>query len=289
MNDAGEWDEGILTTLHKKGDRTICDNYRGICLLSFRYKIFARVLYGRLNKHCERVLGDYQLGFRNSRFTIDQIFIIRQIMEKYWEFNKDNWLVFIVFKQAYGSVHRELLWKILKYFNIPEKLTRLVKMCYRNTKCRVRIGGELTDTLEVHGGVGGGGGLKQDCSLSMLLFNLALEWIMRQTPAGAGIQMNNLSCDRLAYADNVDLCGKRWQELDETVHSFREAAKIVGLAINQSKTKILKTSRNDPVLGNIRCGNMDQEAVDSFRYLGSTVTSQNRVEEESKNTNSSWC
>ncbi|XP_068240935.1 uncharacterized protein [Palaemon carinicauda] len=30
---ASDWDEGILAVLHKKQDRTICGNYRGICIL----------------------------------------------------------------------------------------------------------------------------------------------------------------------------------------------------------------------------------------------------------------
>ena len=270
------WNEGIMVTLHKKGDRTICDNYRGICLLSIGYKIFAKILYKRLNTHCERVLGDYQAGFRKSRSTVDQIFILRQILEKYWEFNKDNWHVFVDFKQAYDSVHRESLWKILRYFNIPDKLIRLVKMCYSNTKCRVRIGGELTDAFDVRGG------LKQGCALSTLLFNLTLEWVMRQTPAGTGVRLGDVTEDRLAYADDVDFFGENWDELKGTVQTFQNAARRIGLEINQSKTKILKVSRNDRIMGNIRCGDMVLEAVESFKYLGSTVTSENRVEEEVK-------
>ena len=149
-------------------------------------------------------------------------------------------------------------------------------MCYRNTTCRVRIGGELTDAFAVRGG------LKQGCALSTLLFNLALEWVMRQTPSRTGVQLGNLSEDRLAYADDVDFFGEEWEELEETVQTFRVAAKQIGLEINQSKTKILKVSRNESVLGDIRCGDMVLEAVESFKYLGSTVTSQNRVEEEVK-------
>ena len=83
-----EWDEGILVALHKKEDRTICSNYRGICILPVGYKILSYILYKRLRIHCENVIGDYQAGFRQSRSTIDQIFILRQMLEKYWEFYK---------------------------------------------------------------------------------------------------------------------------------------------------------------------------------------------------------
>ncbi|XP_037028700.1 uncharacterized protein LOC119068940 [Bradysia coprophila] len=38
-----QWLEGAILPLHKKGDRMICENYRGIALLNTAYKVFARV------------------------------------------------------------------------------------------------------------------------------------------------------------------------------------------------------------------------------------------------------
>ena len=102
-----EWEEGMFVPVHKKGDRAECNNYRGICLLTVGYKIITKLIYNRLKRHCEVIVGDYQSGFRTSRSTIDQIFIIRQVMEKCWEFDKDTWHAFIDFKQAYDSIHRE--------------------------------------------------------------------------------------------------------------------------------------------------------------------------------------
>ena len=55
--------------------------------------------------YCERELDDYQVGFRGGRSTVDQIFTLRQILEKYWEYNKDSWYIFIDFNQAYESIH----------------------------------------------------------------------------------------------------------------------------------------------------------------------------------------
>ena len=163
-----DWEEGILAVLHKKEDHTICGNYRGICILPVGYKILAKVLYKRLQVYCEDIIGDYQAGFRLSRATTDQIFIIRQALEKYWEFNKNSYHLFVDFKQAYDSVHRPSLWNILKFFHIPEKLINFVQMCYRNTTCRIKVGGVLTEPFDIHGG------LKQRCALSTLLFNLVL-------------------------------------------------------------------------------------------------------------------
>ena len=135
-----DWEEGILVLLHKKEDRTLCKNYRGICLLTIRYKILTKIIHKRLNRYCEGIIGDYQAGFRSHRSTVDQIFILRQALEKYWEYNKSSYHVFVDFKQAYDSIHRPSLWNILKYFQIPAKLIRLIQMCYTNTRCRVRVG-----------------------------------------------------------------------------------------------------------------------------------------------------
>ena len=273
----GGWGEGVIIPFHKKNDRAICSNYRGICLLSVGYKILAKLLYKRLNIYCERELGDYQAGFRRGRSTIDQIFTIRQALEKNWEYDRDSWHIFVDFKQAYDSIHRESLWKILKYFRIPNKLVRLTEMCYENMQCRVRVGGELTDAFHV------ADGLKQGCPLSTLLFNLVLEWVMRQTPLRTAINIGEARYDRLAYADDVDLCGEDPQELENTLEIFREISSGVGLKINEEKTKILKVSRQGSEIGNMACAGMILEGVEEFRYLGTIITSENRVEDEVKN------
>jgi hypothetical protein len=44
------------------------------------YSIY--ILNGRLKKITENLLGEYQCGFRKNGSTSDQIFIIRQMIEK---------------------------------------------------------------------------------------------------------------------------------------------------------------------------------------------------------------
>jgi hypothetical protein len=66
-------------------------------------------------------IGDHQCGFRRNRSTGDQIFCIRQIVEKKWEYNGMMHQLFIDFKKAYDSVKR-VLYNILLEFCIPKKL-----------------------------------------------------------------------------------------------------------------------------------------------------------------------
>jgi len=77
-----EWKKSIILPIHKKGNKTDCNNYRGISLLPTTYKILSNILFSRLTPYAKEIIGDHQCGFRRNRSTIDHIFCIRQIFEK---------------------------------------------------------------------------------------------------------------------------------------------------------------------------------------------------------------
>jgi hypothetical protein len=77
-----QWKESIIIPIYKKGNKTDCNTYRGISLLSTAYKILSNILLARLTLYVNEIIGDHQCGFRHNRSTTDQIFYIRQILEK---------------------------------------------------------------------------------------------------------------------------------------------------------------------------------------------------------------
>ena len=77
-----EWKESITVPVYKKGDKTYCNNYRCISLLSTTYKILSNNLLSRFTPYAEGNSGDHQCGFRRNVSTIDHIFCIRQKLEK---------------------------------------------------------------------------------------------------------------------------------------------------------------------------------------------------------------
>jgi hypothetical protein len=58
-----QWKESIIVPVHKKGDKTDCNNYRGISLLSTSYKILSNILLSRLTPYIDEIIGDHQCGF----------------------------------------------------------------------------------------------------------------------------------------------------------------------------------------------------------------------------------
>jgi hypothetical protein len=72
-----QWKESIIVPIHKKGDKTDCNNYRGISLLSTAYEMISNIILARLTPYVSEVIGDHQCGFRRNRSTSDQIYYIR--------------------------------------------------------------------------------------------------------------------------------------------------------------------------------------------------------------------
>ena len=55
-----EWKESIIVPLHKKEDKTDCNNYRGISLLPTTYKILSNIPLSRLIPYVKEIIGDHQ-------------------------------------------------------------------------------------------------------------------------------------------------------------------------------------------------------------------------------------
>jgi hypothetical protein len=51
--------ESVMLPIHKKGDKTDCNNYRGISLLSTAYKIVSNILLARLTPYVNEVTVDH--------------------------------------------------------------------------------------------------------------------------------------------------------------------------------------------------------------------------------------
>jgi hypothetical protein len=49
-----QWKESIIVPIFRKGDKTDCNNYQGISLLSTAYKILSNILLARLTPICQR-------------------------------------------------------------------------------------------------------------------------------------------------------------------------------------------------------------------------------------------
>jgi len=194
-------------------------------------------------------------------------------MKKYYEYGQNLYMVFVDFKQTYDSVNRQQLWTALKNVRIPEKLIRMIEIRNSNTFCKVRYRGKLSDQFETKSG------LRQGDVLSPILFNLALEKVVRGTEAGHEMKLNGKT-GILAYANDIIILGYTKNEIRSTTESLINSSKKMGLSINEDKTKYLIMSRNVVNKSNLRVGPYCFEQVDNFKYLGVNINDKNNMHNE---------
>ena len=127
-------------------------------------------------------LPDVQAGFRKGRGTRDQIANIDWIIKKAREFQNINYFCFIDYAKAFDCVDHNKLEN-----SETECLTCLLRNLYAGQEARVRTGHGTTDWFQI------GKGVCQGCILSLCLFNLYAEYIMRNIvleEAQAGIKIS---------------------------------------------------------------------------------------------------
>ena len=156
----------IVTLYKNKGDRSDCNDYRGISLLSVVGKVFARVTLTKLQILPERTLPESQCGFRTGRSTIDMIFSVRQLQEKCREQRRPLFIAFIDLTKASDLVSRQGLFNLLEKIGCPPKLLSVISSFHNNMKGTVNYDGATSEPFEIHSGV------KQGCVLAPTLFSI---------------------------------------------------------------------------------------------------------------------
>ena len=165
-----------------------------------------KILQARLQQYMNRELPDSQAGFRKGRGARYQIANICWIIEKEREFQKNIYFCFINYSKTFVCVDHNKLWKILEEMGIPDHLTCLLRNLYTGQEATVRTGHGTTDWFQIRKGV------RQGYLMSPHLFNMYVEYIMRNTgleEAQAGIKTAGRNINNLRYADDTTL----WQKV----------------------------------------------------------------------------
>ena len=160
-----------------------------------------------------------QARFRKGRGTRDQIANIRRIIEKAREFQKNIYFCFIDYAKAFDCVDHNKLRKILKEMGMPDLLICLLRNLYAGQEATFRTGHGTTDWFQI------GKGVRQGCILSPCLFNLYVQYIMRNAglqEAQAGIKTARRNTNNLIYADDTTLVAESEEELKSLLMKVKE-------------------------------------------------------------------
>ena len=118
-------------------------------------KLFEKLLNKRLCAWAERVgaISDFQGGFREGRGTVDQIFILNEIVTSRSERQQPTFTTFIDVAKAYDTVWRPGLRLKLDQAGIDKQVLSILQIMFRSVVRRVMIDSKISDNFEVPLGV----------------------------------------------------------------------------------------------------------------------------------------
>ena len=167
------WRTSKLIVLFKKGDPTLPGNYRPIAILPILYKLFSRMLCGRLRQAIVGQLSVDQAAYRQGFSTEDHLLASSLLLERCSEWNQTVWLALVDFEKAFDTVEHAPLWQALETLGVQSEYIDVLKVLYCKQTCMVSAGvsSRLFDLKR---------GVKQGDPVSSFLFVAVMEVAFRR-------------------------------------------------------------------------------------------------------------
>jgi len=124
-------------------------------------------LRGRLELEMEAM--EEQSGFCAGRSCIDNIFCLKQIIEKRISVGREIHIVFVDLRKAFDSVPLVKLWDTMKEENINTVYINAIKGLYADCQSCVKVGSNTSSTFKINKG------LRQGCCISPTLFKIYIK------------------------------------------------------------------------------------------------------------------
>lgn len=165
--------------------------------------------------------------------------------------------------------------KLMQHYGIPQKLINIIQQLYEDSSCQIIHNGKLTNPFAVKTGV------RQGCMLSLTIFLIVMDWIMRRTTEGSntGIQWTlTKQLEDLDFADDISLLSHKQQHAQSKLTRLAEEAEKIGLKINVRKTKVMRLNNRQE--HPLQLQGEDLVETNRFVYLGSIVNSDGGADED---------
>ena len=264
------WKCDILTPLHKSGDKSDPNNYRGLAVSSCLGKLFNKILQRRLDKFCQKnsLINDLQGSGKVGSRTCDHLLVVRCLFDKYVkQQGKYLYTCFVDLRKAFDTVSRvKLFYTLVNDYSIGGKFLKILQQIYTENELYIKLSDGLVKPFNTTVGV------KQGCVFSPILFNLFINKICSifdQTCDPAQLHNKDINC--LLWADDLLLISKTPSGLQNSIDKMHQFYQSMGLQVNIKKTKVMIFNKRGIKLENrfqFYLSDEKLEITDEYQYLG---------------------
>ena len=272
-----QWGLALICPLHKKGSPNVPSNYRGISLLNVMGKIFRKVLNNRLVRwgNVYSKFYEEQAGFREKYCTVDQIFVLNSVVQKYLSRPKGRfYCAFVDFSTAFDCIQHNLLFYALVKKGVHGNFIKVIQSMYKSLKSCVKTPQGLTEVFDCSTGT------RQRCILSPLFFTLFLnEYIdMIKDSTCQGVYVNEFLPNLmvLLYADDLVQCADLPGRLQQQLNILADFCDKWCMKVNLEKTNII-VFRNGGIIKRNEMWYLNGKqlkTVTYYKYLGLVFSSK---------------
>ena len=269
------WKTATTILIHKKDSTSDASNFRPIVLMSCLYKLLMAIIAKRMTSFSisNDLLSQQQKSARPSEGCYEHAFFLESIVNDARRQPRPLCLAWLDIRNAFGSVPHSALLTTLTHMGFPPDLISMIGNVYTGATTEIVTPLGKTPSIPIHSGV------KQGCPLSAILFNLAVELIIRKCIAKAEtlprgpLKHHGCPISILAYADDLVILARNSQTLQTLLDTVSSAADCLSLQFHPDKCASLSLARTTPRIQQNQLLIQTQlipalQREDHYRYLG---------------------
>lgn len=241
------WKDSTTILIFKGGDRDNLHNWRPLSLGNTIGKLYAGILADRILMWAsdgERISAE-QKGFTNHEGCLEHNFVLQTALEDSRRRGEEICVAWLDMANAFGSVPHSHILGSLRLLGLPDPMLAVIQDLYTNATTRAMTPDGLTEPIPIESGV------KQGCPLSPVIFDLAMEPLLRailHKKESTGYRLHDhppraVTTNILAYADDLTLIARNEHAMQDLLDVAAEVASWSGLQFKPSKCASLHVGR----------------------------------------------
>ena len=257
------WKQAYMFPVHKKGDRTNIDNYRGISALCAVSKLFELVVIDPIFAHCRQELSSDQHGFYPKRSTATNLLCFTEFVINSFDNRSQTDAVYTDLSAAFDKINHSIAIAKLEMLGFSGSLLTWFRSYLSGRSLRVKIEDALSDSIDATSGIA------QGSHLGPLVFLFYFNDV-NFTLVGP----------HLAYADDLKLFAEinspgDAEALQRELDMFAGWCEVNRMVLNPGKCQVITFSRKHiPIPFNYHLGNSLVQRVDHVKDLGVILDSK---------------